>query len=94
MKRINVNNKLFSTNIEDLRLVKKCVDFMSDGCTSKAISFHNDPDSIITKMKVDKTEFYVLKGFNFNYRFVPVEYEKINNVEDLAKNYLDLIELI
>jgi hypothetical protein len=94
MKHIKVNNSIYSTNIEDLRLIKKCIDFFSDGCVSYAISFFNEPESVITKMKIDKMECYVLKGFNFNYRFVPVEYEKINTVEDLASKFLNLIELI
>lgn len=91
---VTVNGCKYETNLTDQAQINKCIKFFSDGCLSYAISFNNIPGDIITRMKVDNMELYVLKGFNFNYKFVPVRHKDINTAKGLLEKGLDLIELL
>lgn len=89
-----INGNEYYTNLTDEYLIEKCKEFFSDGCTSYAISFYNLPKDIITRLKVDKFECYVLKGFNFDFKFVHKRHSDINNAKELLGRGVDLIELI
>lgn len=91
---IKVNDERYFTNINDVHQLNKCKEFFSDGCTSYAISFNNLPKDVITKMKVDKMECYVLRGFNFDFMFVPEKVKDIREAKELLSKGLDLIELL
>ena len=91
---IVVNGSKYETNLTEKEQIDKCIKFFSDGCLSYAISFNNSPGNVITRMKVDNMELYVLRGFNFNYKFVPMRHAGINTAKDLLEKGLDLIELL
>jgi hypothetical protein len=89
-----VGGKGYYTNIEDQELIKKCVGFFSQGCTSYAISFHNLPKMIAFRTIENGHSSYILKDFNFNYKFISIEFKDYSSAKDLIRKGLTLIELV
>lgn len=91
---IVINNHVYYTNITDNNILEKCKKFFSDGCTSYAISFYNFSKDVIMQTTIDNMPCNLLRGFNFNYRFVPKKAEKKQTAKELLESGLDLIELL
>ena len=94
MKKINVQGIDYFTNIEDLELILKCVNFFSNGCTSYAVSFENEKESIINESKANGMDVKYLRDFNFQKYFIPKRAAGLTDAKQILSKGLDLIELL
>lgn len=91
---LQIEHKKYYTNITNQELIDKCVDFFSKGCTSYAISFENEPKTVISKTKIKGINCMILKGFNNEFKFVPIHAKSEHNINGLLSKGLDSIEIL
>lgn len=94
MKQITIKGKRYYTNILEGEKVNKCIDFLSDGCSSYAISFGNKEKDTITKQNIEGFNSLLLRNMNFDCCFLPERVKDLKDSKEVLKKGLDLIELL
>lgn len=94
MREIYINNKRYWTNLIDGESITKCISFLSDGCSSYAISFGNDKANAITEQKIEGFEALLLRKMNFERCLLPDRAKDLRDSNKVLEKGLDLIELL
>jgi hypothetical protein len=94
MKLITIKGHRFVTNITDYNLLNKCIEFLSDGCSSYAISFSNKEKDIIKTTNIEGFKANYLRNMNFDKCFLPERAKDITEARKVLQKGLDLIELL
>ena len=94
MKKVEINNALYYTNITDKEQYDQCVYFVSKGCQNYAISFDNIPKHVIQSTSVKGIKVKYLRGFNFDKCFLPSRVALLESANEILQKGCDLIEII
>ncbi len=94
MQLFTIKGNRYYTNITEGTQISKCIDFLSDGCSSYAISFGNSKESVITEQNIEGHNSLLLRKMNFDKCFVPDRAKHLTDSKEVLKKGLDLIELL
>jgi len=94
MKEFKVNGVSYYSNIKDYERLAKCINFFSDGCTSYAISFDNQKESIIQTINLEGIYVHYLRKMNFEQCFLPQRAKDLKESKEVLQKGLDLIEIL